>query len=89
MPTTAETTRNGVVLTEVESTLAGTMDVRGALGLSDDVRNGFEHVTVAFRVKGDASDENLREVVERAQQRSAVYDIVRHGVPVTVDVEIG
>jgi uncharacterized OsmC-like protein len=78
-----------VVLTEVESTLTGTMDVRGALGLSDEVRNGFEHITVAFRVKGDASPEKLREVVERAQQRSAVYDMVTHGVPVTVEAEVG
>src|SRR5215217_9258401 len=34
----------GVELTEVDSTLEGDMDVRGALGLSDDVRNGFEQI---------------------------------------------
>jgi uncharacterized OsmC-like protein len=78
-----------VRLTEVESTLTGAMDVRGALGLSDEVRNGFEHIRVSFRVKGDASDEKLREVVERAQARSAVYDIVSNGVPVTVTAEVG
>jgi uncharacterized OsmC-like protein len=77
-----------VRLTEVESTLAGAMDVRGALGLSDDVRNGFELIRVSFRVKGDASAEKLREVVERAQARSAVYDMVTNGVPVTLDVEV-
>ena len=64
------------------------MDVRGALGVSDEVRNGFEHIRVSFRVKGDASPEKLREVVERAQARSVVYDIVTNGVPVTVDVEV-
>jgi uncharacterized OsmC-like protein len=76
----------GVQLTEVESTIEGDMDVQGALGLSDEYRNGFEHIRVSFRVKGDASDEKLREVVERAQRRSAVYDMVTNGVPVTVDV---
>ena len=76
----------GVRLTEVESTLEGDMDVRGALGLSDDYRNGFEQIRVSFRVKGDAPDEKLREVVARAQQRSAVFDMVTNGVPVTVDV---
>ena len=59
----------GVELTEVESTLEGDMDVQGALGLSDDYRNGFEQIRVSFRVAGNASDEKLREVVERAQQR--------------------
>jgi uncharacterized OsmC-like protein len=76
----------GVHLTEVESTLEGDMDVQGALGLSDEYRNGFERIRVSFRVEGDASEEKLREVVERAQQRSAVFDMVTNGVPVTVDV---
>jgi len=76
----------GVPLTEVESTLEGDMDVRGALGLDDDYRNGFERIRVTFRVAGDAPEEKLREVVERAQQRSAVFDIVTNGVPVTVDM---
>ena len=61
------------------------MDVRGALGLDDDYRNGFERIRVSFRIAGDAPEEKLREVVERAQQRSAVFDMVTHGVPVTVD----
>jgi uncharacterized OsmC-like protein len=77
----------GVKLTEVESTLEGDMDVQGALGLSDDHRNGFEQIRVMFRVKGEAPAEKLREVVERARLRSAVFDMVSNGVPVSVDVE--
>ena len=73
-------------LTEVESALEGDMDVRGALGLSDEVRNGFERIRVTFRVRGDAPAEKLREVVERAKARSAVFDMVRNGVPVEVGV---
>ena len=78
-----------VHLTEVESTLEGDMDVRGALGLSDEVRNGFSKIRVTFKVKGDAPEEKLREVVERAQARSAVFDMVSHGVPVEVGVVTG
>ena len=76
----------GVRLTEVESTLEGDMDVRGALGLDDEYRNGFEQIRVSFRVEGDAPEEKLREIVARAAQRSAVFDMVTNGVPVTVDV---
>jgi uncharacterized OsmC-like protein len=76
----------GVKLTEVSSVLEGEMDVRGALGLSNEVRNGFENIRVSFQVKGDAPEEKLREVVARAQARSAVYDMVAHGVPVSVEV---
>jgi uncharacterized OsmC-like protein len=82
-------TARKVRLTEVESTLEGDMDVRGALGLSDEVRNGFSRIRVSFKVKGDAPPEKLREVVERAQARSAVFDMVSNGVPVEVGVVAG
>jgi uncharacterized OsmC-like protein len=75
-----------VELTSVESTLTGDMDVRGALGVDEGPRNGFERIAVAFRVTGNAPDEKLREVVERARKRSAVYDMVTNGVPVAVEV---
>jgi uncharacterized OsmC-like protein len=78
-----------VRLTEVESTLEGDMDVRGALGLSDEVRNGFTRIRVSFKVKGDAPPEKLRELVERAQARSAVFDMVTNGVPVEVGLVTG
>ena len=76
----------GVRLLEVESTLEGDMDVRGCLGLSDKVRNGFDRIRVSFRVRGDAPDEKLREVVERAKARSVVFDMITNGVPVEVGV---
>ena len=75
-----------VHLTEVESTFEGNMDLQGALGLSDEYRNGFEDIRVSFRVKGDAPPEKLREVVERGRARSAVYDMVTNGVPVSLEV---
>src|SRR4051812_36569685 len=77
-------TARKVELSSVSSTLTGAMDVRGALGVSDEVRNGFTRIKVHFDVKGDAPEEKLRELVERAQTRSAVYDMVTNGVPVEV-----
>jgi uncharacterized OsmC-like protein len=75
-----------VDLTSVESELTGDMDVRGALGISGEVRNGFRRIGVRFRVTGNASPEKLHDVVARATERSAVYDMVGHGVPIAVDV---
>jgi uncharacterized OsmC-like protein len=77
-----------VKVTSVESTLAGDLDARGAFGLSDEVRNGFEHIGISFRVTGEAPEEKLREVVERATARSAVYDIITNGVPVDLEVAV-
>jgi uncharacterized OsmC-like protein len=78
-----------IQLTSVESTLTGDMDVRGALGVDPEPRNGFERIAVSFRVTGYATEEKLREVVERAKARSAVYDMVTNGVPVAVEVTAG
>jgi uncharacterized OsmC-like protein len=75
-----------VELTSVESTLTGDMDVRGALGVDDEPRNGFERIEVSFRIAGNAPEEKLRDVVERARKRSAVYDMVTNGVPVALNV---
>jgi uncharacterized OsmC-like protein len=78
-----------VELTSVESTLVGDLDARGAFGLSDEPRNGFERISVAFRVTGNAPEAKLREVVERARERSAVLDMVTNGVPVAMEVTVG
>jgi len=77
-----------VRLTEVRSTLVGDIDARGALGLSEHVHNGRARIGIAFIVKGDASEARLRDAFARALQRSAVYDVLTTGSPVTVDVTI-
>ncbi len=76
----------GVNLTEVESTVEGNIDLNGILGLDKGVRNGFEQINVTFKLKGD-DPEKLRDVVERSRARSAVFDIITNGVPVSIDVE--
>jgi uncharacterized OsmC-like protein len=78
-----------VTLTEVSSTLVGVLDARGATGIDDGYRNGFEHIRVALSIKGDAPREKLEEIVERAKSRSVVYDIVSNPVRVDVTAEVG
>ena len=73
-------------MTRVESTVEGDMDLRGALGLDDRFRNGFERIRMSFEVSGDATPESLREVVARGVQRSVVFDSISAGVPIEVDV---
>jgi len=77
----------GVTLTEVRSTVTGDIDLNGILGLRP-VRNGYQQVGVKFVVKGEASEEVLRAIVEQSRQRSAVYDVITNGVPVDIEVEV-
>jgi len=76
----------GVTLTEVHSTVEGDIDLLGILGLSDQVRNGYEKIRVSFEIKGDAPPEKLRQIVEQSRARSAVYDVLRNGVPIEITV---
>jgi uncharacterized OsmC-like protein len=78
-----------VNLTEVESTVEGDIDLLGILGLSDQVRNGYQGIRVTFQISGDAPDEVLRGLVEQSRSRSAVYDVLSNGVPVSIDVTTG
>jgi uncharacterized OsmC-like protein len=77
----------GVTLESVECDIEGDIDLQGILGLSDKVRNGFQAIRVGFRVKGDAPDTKLREIVGQAGARSAVLDVLTSGVPVSLSVE--
>jgi len=78
----------GVEITSIESRLEGDIDLQGVLGLSKDVRNGFQRIRVAFDVKGNAPEEKLREIVEQSKARSAVYDVLTNGVPVEVTINV-
>ena len=75
-----------MTLYEVESTVEGDIDLRGILGLSDEVRNGYRQLRVSFRIKGDAPAEKLAEIVAQSRARSAVYDVLTNGVPVEIAV---
>jgi len=78
----------GVRLHEVTSTVEGDIDLLGILGLSDDVRNGYQGIRVNFQISGDAPEETLRGLVEQSRARSAVYDVLTNGVPVSVFVDV-
>lgn len=74
-----------VNLTEVSSTVEGDINVLGLLGLDNDVRNGYSGLRLTFTMKGD-EPEKLRSVLEQSVRRSAVYDVLTNGVPISIDV---
>lgn len=79
----------GVELTSVESVVEGDINLLGILGLSEEVRNGYSAIRAKFRIRGNASPEKLREIFEQSAARSAVFDVLTNGVPVTLEVDAG
>jgi uncharacterized OsmC-like protein len=74
----------GIDLDGVTAHVEGDIDLLGIFGLDDSVRNGFSGITVTFEVAGDGDPDQLARLVDQAVKRSAVYDVIAHGVPVDV-----
>ena len=68
------------------SSLEGDIDLRGILGLSNEVRNGFRSIRVGFTdQRRRTGRESCRTSSQQACARSAVLDILSNGVPITVE----
>ena len=76
-----------IQLKSVKATLEAPMNIQGILGIDDEVRNGFDGVTVNYDIEADASQEDIEALVAQSQKRSAVYDIVTNPTNVTVNVK--
>ena len=74
----------GVAIDSLRLALEGDVDLRGFLGISDEVRPGLQNVRVVFEVESSAPRGQIEELVQLAQRYSPVFDSVSHGLPVTV-----
>lgn len=73
----------GIHIEEVESELEGDIDLRGVLGLAEDVPKGFTDIRVKFRVKADVDNmERLRRLTEY----SPVLNTLTHSPRIAVEV---
>ncbi len=68
----------GIGIDAVESSYTGDMDVRGLFGLAEDVRKGFNKVTVKMQVKSKASVDELTECA----MFSPVFEMLSKALPV-------
>jgi len=75
-----------IQLRSVSATLEAGMDIRGILGVDEDVRNGFDGIKVTYKIDADASPADIKAIVAQSQKRSAVYDIITNPTNVTVEV---
>lgn len=77
----------GIHIQEVESSFEGDIDLHGFLGLDPKVRKGYQQIRVTFKLKADAPNEKLQEIVELGTGHSPVFDSLTKGVPVVVKAE--
>ena len=73
----------GIVVDDINTSTEGDIDIRGFLGMSEDVRKGYQAIRINMKIKSDASSEQLKELA----LFSPVYDVVSNSLPVELNIE--
>ena len=77
----------GITVRGVQSRLEGDLDLRGFLGLSKDVKVGYENIRVYFKIDADISESQKQELIEMAQKYSPVFSTVINQTLVSVQLD--
>jgi uncharacterized OsmC-like protein len=73
----------GLNIEGISSELEGDIDLQGLLDIDPNVRSGYREIRVKFKVKGDADEATIQELV----QKSPVFDTLSNPVRIKVEVE--
>lgn len=85
----AHSAARGIEIKGVESRYEGDLDLRGFLGLSEDVPVGFQNIRVYFKIDADVSEEKKEELIKMAQKYSPVFNSITKPIPVSVQLDKG
>jgi uncharacterized OsmC-like protein len=83
----AHAAAKGIALKKVSSRYEGDLDLRGFLGLSEEVPVGFQTIRVYFSIDADIPEAQKEELVKLAQKYSPVFNIISQATPVSVHLE--
>jgi uncharacterized OsmC-like protein len=75
--------RRGLKIESIESEYEGGINLQGLLDLDPNVRPGYREIRVKFRVKGDADEATIHELL----RKSPVYDTLLNPVKIKIMVE--
>jgi uncharacterized OsmC-like protein len=77
----------GIEIKGVQSRYEGDIDLRGFLGISEEVPVGYQNIRVYFKIDADVSDEQKEELIRTAQKYSPVFNTITKSAPVSVHLE--
>ena len=79
----------GIELNDLRFELEGDIDLRGFLGISEDVRAGYSDITCTVHVDADATEAELAELRDRVEATSPLLDTITNAVPVQTELVVG
>jgi uncharacterized OsmC-like protein len=77
----------GIQIEDMRFEFEGDLDLRGFLGLSDEVRPGYDEIRATTHIESDAAEEQLRELHEEVTETSPLYDNVTNEVSLDFDLQ--
>ena len=83
----AHSSAKGIKIRGVQSRYEGDIDLRGFLGLSDEVPVGYQEIRVYFKIDADVSDQQKEEMIQMAQKYSPVFNTITKSAPVSVHID--
>ena len=79
----------GINLDSVEIKTRGELDLRGFLGLSDEVPAGYESIAYDVRIKGDGTPEQFEEIHPNVLKTSPNYFNISRPIRVNATLKVG
>lgn len=76
-----------IALRGVESRFEGDIDLRGFLGISEEVPVGYQEIRVYFKIDADISEEQKEQLVHMAEKYSPVANTIKSQTPVSVQLD--
>ncbi len=83
----AHSSAKGIKIKAVASRYEGDIDLRGFLGLSEDVPVGYQEIRIYFKIDADATEEQKADMVRMAQKYSPVFNTIARSAPVSVHLD--
>lgn len=77
---------NGIALEKLEIETSGELDLRGFLGLDENVKPGYDSIQYVVRIKGNGTPEQFQEIHENVIKTSPNYFNVSQ--PIRLDAEL-
>jgi uncharacterized OsmC-like protein len=79
----------GITLDSVEIKTRGELDLRGFLGLSEEVAPGYESIAYEVNIKGDGTPEQFAEIHETVMKTSPNYFNISRPIRVEGTLKVG
>lgn len=76
----------GIAIDKLSISMEGDLDIHGFLGLSKEVRPGFQDVRVMVDLRSEAPREEIENLLRESQKRSPILDSLRNRIPVEVEL---